>query len=232
MTRNKGEVYSGKQHCDSWLLNELAPAANPEEGAADTATKWQFTRLKPGGADPNYRNGAVMVQGKDAASKAFSFGGCEDEEDDETISSVFHDTLYAVTVGSKPVWHVVEPVDGPDAPVARINAQLAVSSGKLYIYGGSVEVGTKQVTLSDLYSLDVGKKAKAAGWECHHTNDSKTDMWLESSSDESSSDEDSDEEAAAAAAKKKKKAKAKAKGPNPLKARLLATPNPAKAKPS
>ena len=228
MTRNKGEVYSGKQHADSWLLSE---AANPEaeEGAA---AKWQFTRLKPGGADPNYRSGAVMVQGKDAASKAFSFGGCEDEEDEETISSVFHDTLYAVTVGPKPAWHVLEPADGPNAPVARINAQLAVSAGKLYIYGGSVEVGTKQVTLSDLYSLDVGKKAKAAAWECHHTNDSKTDMWLESSSDESSSDDDSDEEAAAAAAKKKKKAKNKGKGPNPLKARLLATPNPAKTNPA
>lgn len=39
-------------------------------------------------------------------------------------------------------------------PSARMNALLAVKNGVLYMYGGIYEEGDKQVTLSDMYSLD------------------------------------------------------------------------------
>lgn len=40
-------------------------------------------------------------------------------------------------------------------PCPRMNPLLAVRHGILYLYGGMYEIGDKQVTLSDFYSLDL-----------------------------------------------------------------------------
>lgn len=42
-------------------------------------------------------------------------------------------------------------------PCPRSNAMLAVKHGRLYLYGGMFEAGDRQVTLSDLYCLDLHK---------------------------------------------------------------------------
>lgn len=42
-------------------------------------------------------------------------------------------------------------------PCPRSNAMLAVKHGRLYLYGGMFEAGSRQVTLSDLYCLDLHK---------------------------------------------------------------------------
>lgn len=42
-------------------------------------------------------------------------------------------------------------------PCPRSNAMLAVKHGVLYVYGGMFEVGDRQFTLSDLYSIDLHK---------------------------------------------------------------------------
>lgn len=42
-------------------------------------------------------------------------------------------------------------------PSARSSAMLAVKHGRLYLYGGMFEAGDRQVTLSDLYCLDLHK---------------------------------------------------------------------------
>ncbi len=42
-------------------------------------------------------------------------------------------------------------------PCPRSNAMATVKHGKLYLYGGMFEVGDRQFTLSDLYSLDLHK---------------------------------------------------------------------------
>ena len=45
----------------------------------------------------------------------------------------------------------------PFVPHPRMNTLLAVKHGILYMYGGIYEVGDKQLTLSDMYSLDLHK---------------------------------------------------------------------------
>lgn len=57
-----------------------------------------------------------------------------------------------------------EEEDSPDEaggpvvePSPRSNAMLAVKHGRLYLYGGMFEAGDRQVTLSDLYCLDLHK---------------------------------------------------------------------------
>ncbi|KAG8508167.1 Kelch domain-containing protein 4 [Galemys pyrenaicus] len=49
-----------------------------------------------------------------------------------------------------------EDADSPlREPSPRSNAMLAVKQGRLYLYGGMFETGDRQVTLSDLYCLDL-----------------------------------------------------------------------------
>lgn len=51
-----------------------------------------------------------------------------------------------------------EEAGGPMVePCPRSNAMLAVKHSRLYLYGGMFEAGDRQVTLSDLYCLDLHK---------------------------------------------------------------------------
>uniref|UniRef100_A0A8D0L5B2 Kelch domain containing 4 n=1 Tax=Sphenodon punctatus TaxID=8508 RepID=A0A8D0L5B2_SPHPU len=71
-------------------------------------------------------------------------------------------------------------------PCPRSNAMLAVKHGVLYVYGGMFEVGDRQFTLNDLYSVDLHKMEE---WKVLVEMDPKTQEWLE----ESESDEAGDE---------------------------------------
>ncbi|KAJ8247453.1 hypothetical protein GJAV_G00246560 [Gymnothorax javanicus] len=72
-------------------------------------------------------------------------------------------------------------------PCPRSNALATVKNGKLFLYGGMFEVGDQQVTLNDLYALDLHKMDT---WEVLVEMDPKSQEWLE----ESESDEDEEEE--------------------------------------
>ncbi|XP_026974826.1 kelch domain-containing protein 4 isoform X5 [Sagmatias obliquidens] len=71
-------------------------------------------------------------------------------------------------------------------PSARSSAMLAVKHGRLYLYGGMFEAGDRQVTLSDLYCLDLHKMEE---WTVLVEMDPESQEWLE----ETDSEEDSDE---------------------------------------
>jgi len=66
----------------------------------------------------------------------------------------------------------------------------AVRQGKLFLYGGMFEVGNRQFTLNDFYSLDLHKMDQ---WEVLIEMDPKTQEWLEES--ESEEEEEEEEEA-------------------------------------
>ena len=77
---------------------------------------------------------------------------------------VHTDSVFTVTIGPQGGSSVrsVEGGDGcvcsaPFVPRARMNSMLAVKNGVLYMYGGLYEEGDKQLTLSDIYSLDLRK---------------------------------------------------------------------------
>uniref|UniRef100_A0A8C6AMD8 Kelch domain containing 4 n=1 Tax=Monodon monoceros TaxID=40151 RepID=A0A8C6AMD8_MONMO len=71
-------------------------------------------------------------------------------------------------------------------PSPRSSAMLAVKHGRLYLYGGMFEAGDRQVTLSDLYCLDLHKMEE---WTVLVEMDPESQEWLE----ETDSEEDSDE---------------------------------------
>ncbi|XP_069072936.1 kelch domain-containing protein 4 isoform X1 [Pleurodeles waltl] len=71
---------------------------------------------------------------------------------------------------------------GPQVePCPRSNAMTAVKHGVLYVYGGMFEVGDRQFTLNDLYSLDLHKMEE---WTVLVEMDPKTQEWLDESDDD------------------------------------------------
>jgi Domain of unknown function (DUF4110)/Galactose oxidase, central domain len=58
----------------------------------------------------------------------------------------------------------IPEVVAPSEPLPRINSSLVVVNGHtLLVYGGLVEVGDREVTLDDMWSLDLRKREQ---WEC------------------------------------------------------------------
>lgn len=229
MNRVKGDVFKGQQHADTWLLEFRGAPKDAAGGDAAAAAaikpeeEWAWVKIKCSGAEPNLRSGAAMTLRTDG--KAYSFGGAVDTEEEDEIDSTFFNDLYVVDVTKRPTWHIMNSGAPPpggaaaaaaaDAPSPRLNAHLCVQGSVLWVYGGSIEHGSRHVTLSDLHCLELSKKSST--WTQVHGHDRKTAEWLEEESSSESESEDED----AAAAKKPTKGK---KGPNPLKAKLAATP--------
>uniref|UniRef100_A0A673LA44 Kelch domain-containing protein 4-like n=1 Tax=Sinocyclocheilus rhinocerous TaxID=307959 RepID=A0A673LA44_9TELE len=76
-------------------------------------------------------------------------------------------------------------------PCPRSSAMATVKHSKLYLYGGMFEVGDRQFTLSDLYSLDLHKMDQ---WDVLVEMDPKTQEWLEESESEDEEAKGGDEE--------------------------------------
>eukprot|EP01018_Ginkgo_biloba_P013717 Gb_28955 [translate_table: standard] len=74
-------------------------------------------------------------------------------------------------------------------PCGRINACMVVGKDTLYLYGGMMEIGDREVTLDDLYTLDLNKLDE---WKCV-VEASKTE-WVEASDDEDDDDDENDKD--------------------------------------
>ncbi|XP_012578314.1 PREDICTED: kelch domain-containing protein 4, partial [Condylura cristata] len=74
----------------------------------------------------------------------------------------------------------------PTEPSPRSNAMLAVKQGRLYLYGGMFETGDRQVTLGDLYCLDLHKME---AWTVLVEMDPAAQEWLGETDSEGDSDE-------------------------------------------
>ncbi|RAL48886.1 hypothetical protein DM860_001206 [Cuscuta australis] len=72
-------------------------------------------------------------------------------------------------------------------PCGRINSCVAVARDTLYVYGGMMEVRDREVTLDDLYTLNLSKLDE---WKC--IIPASEPEWVEASDDED--DEDGDED--------------------------------------
>lgn len=59
-------------------------------------------------------------------------------------------------------------------PSGRINACLAVGKDMLYLYGGMMEVKDREITLDDLYSLNLSKLDE---WKCIISVSYKLDLF-------------------------------------------------------
>ncbi|KAK9049465.1 hypothetical protein SSX86_031569 [Deinandra increscens subsp. villosa] len=77
-------------------------------------------------------------------------------------------------------------------PCGRINASMVVGKDTLYIYGGMMEIKDQEITLDDLYALNLSKLDE---WKC--LIPASESEWVEASEDdeeEDDGDEDSEDE--------------------------------------
>ncbi|XP_075138260.1 kelch domain-containing protein 4 isoform X5 [Leptodactylus fuscus] len=75
-----------------------------------------------------------------------------------------------------------EEAVGPQVePCPRSSTMMAVKQGVMYVFGGMFEVGDRQFTLNDLYSLDLHKMEE---WKVLVEMDPKTQEWLDESDSE------------------------------------------------
>ncbi|XP_019628847.1 PREDICTED: kelch domain-containing protein 4-like [Branchiostoma belcheri] len=77
----------------------------------------------------------------------------------------------------------------PLVPSPRMNTLMVVKGKILFLYGGVYEEGDKQVTLNDLYALDLHKMDE---WRALVTSNPQDQEWLEESSSDDDDDDDDD----------------------------------------
>jgi len=68
-------------------------------------------------------------------------------------------------------------------PLPRIKAQIVVRGNTAYLYGGILEVGDREVTLDDLWSLELQKREE---WVCIHPGSMHRQVWKGAESDNES----------------------------------------------
>src|SRR5205814_2065697 len=75
-----------------------------------------------------------------------------------------------------------------EMPSARFNAHLTVQDDVLYIFGGTVEAGDREITFDEMWAVDLGRLDGVKEIFCR-----EQEKW-EGSEDEDSEDEDDDED--------------------------------------
>ncbi|KAJ7535231.1 hypothetical protein O6H91_12G023500 [Diphasiastrum complanatum] len=83
---------------------------------------------------------------------------------------------------------LTSPEDCILRPSGRINAAMAVGRDTLYLYGGLMEIGDQEVTLDDLYSLDLNK---LDSWNC--IVEATASDWVEVGEDDTEEEENDDD---------------------------------------
>lgn len=78
-----------------------------------------------------------------------------------------------------------------DAPCARFNTMMTVTKNTLYLFGGILEQKDREITLNDLWSLNLDKLNE---WNLIIPDNHLTSEWFDESSDDDDSDDDEDEE--------------------------------------
>ncbi|KAJ4961354.1 hypothetical protein NE237_021264 [Protea cynaroides] len=109
------------------------------------------------------------------------------------INEISHHMTRNLTVDDKRPWENIVCSDQQKCtssevvkPCGRINSCMVVGKDTLYIYGGMMEVRDREITLDDLYTLNLSKLDE---WKC--IMPASESEWLEASEDE---DEDGDED--------------------------------------
>lgn len=93
----------------------------------------------------------------------------EEKTDDDSQKPLLNDDKHqSKNITSSSVMAMNEAKNAPEAvkredPLPRINAATLVHGNTLYLLGGILEVGDREITLDDMWAMDLRKREK---WEC------------------------------------------------------------------
>ncbi|EPS63666.1 hypothetical protein M569_11109, partial [Genlisea aurea] len=167
----------GIVHSDMWCLDPRT---------------WEWNKVKKSGMPPGPRAGFSMCVHK---RRALLFGGVVDMEmEGDLMMSLFLNELYGFQLDNYR-WYPLElrkekgtTKDKFVKPCGRINSCMVVGKDTLYVYGGLMEVKDEEVTLDDLYSVNLSKLDE---WHCMIP--ASEPEWIDepSENEDDSSDEES-----------------------------------------
>jgi hypothetical protein len=105
------------------------------------------------------------------------------EQDDKLQLSKFQndsskEQSVDVVSGTDPT--IPKSQSGRVVPLPRIKPALVVRNNTLYLYGGLLEVGSREVTLDDMWSLDLQKREQ---WVCIFEGSMNQHAWKGEESD-------------------------------------------------
>ncbi|KAK1933145.1 kelch repeat containing protein [Babesia divergens] len=204
-TKDNDKNVTGQYHQDSWIINmDLAIQG-------DTLF-WEKVNTK---GKPTYSIGFGLSNYKGFGVVA---GGVSDMDTGGTsLKSTFYNNCFLLNIEQKR-WYPLTVnqsaprTDGDEisdlladkmdkvslspTPCPRMNPHVIVSGNSLYVYGGIVEQGSVEVTLSDMWLFDLGKRD---GWKCIDEGFNfrelyKGEMDMEEDSASDSGDSECDEE--------------------------------------
>lgn len=130
----------------------MLPALRPQGPKAEKRRRRRGRKAEPGGADKQAAKGPSAQEPLEVVREVVSEDGTV-----VTIKQVLAAPGVAGQLESDDDDGPEEAGVAPVEPSPRSNAMLAVKHGRLYLYGGMFEAGDRQVTLSDLYCLDLHK---------------------------------------------------------------------------
>ncbi|KAJ3103469.1 hypothetical protein HDU97_010052, partial [Phlyctochytrium planicorne] len=181
----KGQRDRGVVHNDTWHMKLSTQLET---------LRWE--RQRKGGFTPDPRSGSPMVYCK---TRAFMFGGVVDvKEDEEKIESVCTDEMFQLNIDQNRFYPTTfQRKKGPahandPLPTPRFNSMLCTVKSKIYMFGGVLEKGSKELTYADFWSFDMDKGRCEV--ECLTKDELAGKSWLGAESDSESEDEDDDED--------------------------------------
>jgi Domain of unknown function (DUF4110)/Kelch motif len=171
----KSEVQEGENNSDS----DLSDMEDGGDDAGQLSTErivqpegWDLTKLRSNMFAFLDGEGNLVYENFEDEKKT---AGDEDEDEDEVEESKDDDPEdskpnpkpsriidNSAALKVNPQTKVPEPLVRSD-PLPRINPRLVMVGHVLYVYGGLVEVGDREVTLDDLWRFDLKKRDQ---WEC------------------------------------------------------------------
>ncbi|EKX32725.1 hypothetical protein GUITHDRAFT_82055, partial [Guillardia theta CCMP2712] len=187
----------GIVHTDMWSLDPRAVV---------------WTKVRRGGIPPSPRCGfSTCVHKK---RNLVVFGGVHDEYSKHDLTSTFFNDIFVFRMDQRRwfpdekvevVQEVTEEDTNSSRPMKRINSHLSVRGNELIIFGGKVDADKREVTLDDIWTLDMSKltefkmiqqlSAAASFWvEDEDEEDEEDDGAWDSEDMEGSDSEDGTEE--------------------------------------
>eukprot|EP01135_Chromosphaera_perkinsii_P007988 Nk52_evm60s1073 gene=Nk52_evmTU60s1073 len=153
--------------------------------------KWE--KVKSSGTLPSPRTsfGMGTIVGK---KRCLMFGGVYDLDGNDALHSCFYDDIYVFQFESKRWFLASLKKTGSSAdaealrPSPRMNSQISVKGSTVYIYGGIIEKGDKEIMLDDIWSIH-GSKLDA--FKC--LLNPSTYEWLGQTQSDDESDEEGEE---------------------------------------
>ncbi|UKK02813.2 hypothetical protein MACK_002910 [Theileria orientalis] len=208
--KDTGKNVSGTSYQDTWLIDMNSVLTN-------NANILVWSKVQSAkNAELSFETGISYLSEKDCG---IIFGGVNDVDEGLSMKSTFTNKCYKlnlnqrkynpIEIGCKDI--KLEDIGGlsltKTAPTPRMNANVALHNNVFYVYGGIVEIKSVEVTLSDMWALDLERnewrcidagfenyKMFAEQVESEESGGSEDDLSMDSDNSETSMDSDEYEE--------------------------------------